>query len=96
MHLVLISDVCRIETVSIRQFVNWLDSARPKDFAWFPFSSIVLEKEMQNGDVQDRDWLSWSPSLFSYFCFFCCLFCSLNDTISSNLVREEDGRALAA
>ena len=60
----------------------------PRDSTRRPFPTVILQKVMQNGEFQDRDWLTWGPSLSSLFCFPCRLFANLKDKSLSILAIE--------
>lgn len=56
---------------------------RDKDGSIFP--TVLLKKKLESGSLIERDWLVWSRSKESFYCYPCRLFCELPENQRSSL-----------
>lgn len=59
----------------------------------FPIALFV--KQMHNGESQERDWFSWSPSLSSLYCFPCRIAAKVRGACAKTALAKSQGWGLS-
>ena len=60
-----------------------LPKSLPKDNKSRSFPMSIFSRKVPNGETEARDWLVWSETAQSLYCFCCCLFATKSPPLST-------------